>query len=169
LSDGIQALRAPAGFALRRLRSRPLSLAALVVALAGAAALVGSSGLTAALAQERSVRVELGSLPLRYRSIHVRYYTLPLEADFRAPRVETALASFAGLTTPPRRVQVWHSITPNRPDGMRLVIASAPRHDVTLSAGRLPPGRPGRGPTSSAGPRRLIRPRSGAEARARLS
>src|SRR6185437_4259015 len=60
------------------------------------------------------------------------------------PRVETALASFAGLTSPPRRVQVWHSITPNRPDGMRLVIASAPRHDVTLSAGRLPRGCDGR-------------------------
>src|SRR5690348_6482661 len=129
----VHALRAPAGFALRRLRSRPLSLAALVLALAGAGALVGSSGLTAALAQERSVHVELRSLPLRYRSIHVRYYTLPLEADFRAPRVEGALGSFAAVTTPPRRVQVWHSITPNEPDGMRLVTASAPHRDVMIA------------------------------------
>ena len=133
-------LGAPAAFALRRLRSRPLTLAALVAALAGAGALVGATGLTAALAQERSVRVDLGALPARYRSLHVRYYTLPLQADFRAPTVEGALRSFADVTAPPRRVQVWHSIIPNEPDGLRLVIAAEPRADVTVTGGRLPRG-----------------------------
>src|SRR5437867_9245289 len=111
----VDSVRAPISFAARRLRSRLLALAALTAALAGAGALIGSSSLTAALAQERSVRVELGSLPARYRSIHVRYYTLPLEGDFRAAAVGQALEGFATFTTPPRRVQVWHSIEPNNP------------------------------------------------------
>jgi hypothetical protein len=117
-----------------------LALAGLTAALAAAGALIGSSSLTAALAQERSVRVELNSLPARYRSIHVRYYTLPLEGDFRAPAVEQALHDFAASTTPLRRVQVWHSIEPNNPQGTRLVIAGAPRRDVALTKGRLPRG-----------------------------
>jgi hypothetical protein len=140
----VDSIRTPVSFAARRLRSRLLALVGLTAALAGAAALIGSSSLTAALAQEKSVRVELDSLPTRYRSIHVRYYTLPLEGDFRAAAVEQALQGFAASTTQPRRVQVWHSIEPDKPRGTRLVIAAAPRRDVTLTSGRLPRGCRGR-------------------------
>jgi len=140
----VDELRTPVSFAARRLRSRALALAGLTAALAGAGALIGSSSLTAALAQEKSVRVELGSLPTRYRSIHVRYYTLPLEGDFRAPAVEQSLRGFASSTMPPRRIQIWHSIEPARPNGLRLVIAMAPRRDVRVMTGRLPRGCRGR-------------------------
>jgi hypothetical protein len=70
----------------------------------------------------------------------VRYYTLPLQADFRATPVEQTFRSFAGVTTSTRRVQVWHSIDPDNPQGMRLVIAREPRQDVVIERGRLPAG-----------------------------
>src|SRR5919198_2624826 len=107
--------RAPIHLALRRMRTRIFSIVALVGALAGAGALIGWSSLMSALAQEKSVRLQLRSVPPKYRSIHVRYYTLPLQADFRATPVEQTFRSFAGVTTWTRRVRVWHSIEPNDP------------------------------------------------------
>jgi hypothetical protein len=96
------------------------------------------------LAQEKSVRLQLRSEPPKYRSIRVRYYTLPLETDFRATPVEQTFRSFDGVTTPTRRVQVWHSIDPDDPQGMRLVVAGEPRQDVVVDRGRLPEGCQGR-------------------------
>jgi hypothetical protein len=133
-------VRASLHLAFRRLRARPLSVLALVAALAGAGGLIGSSSVTSALSQETSARVQLRSLPPKYRSLHVRYYTLPLEADFRAPRVEATLRSFAGVTTRPHRVQVWHSIQPDDPNGLRLAIVREPHRDVIVDRGRLPRG-----------------------------
>src|SRR5436190_9742842 len=117
--------RAPLHLAFRRMRTDVFSVAALVAALTGAGALIGWSSLTSALAQEKSVHLQLRSVSPKYRSIHVRYYTLPLEADFRATPVAHTLQSFAGVTTSTRRVQVWHSIESN-PRGRRLVIAREP-------------------------------------------
>src|ERR1041385_4963123 len=136
--------RAPVRFAFRRLRSRAFSVVALVGALAGAGVLIGWSSVTSALAQEKSVRLQLRSEPPKYRSIRVRYYTLPLETDFRATPVEQTFRSFAGVTTPTRRVQVWHSIDPDGRQGMRLVVGGEPRHDVVVDRGRLPDGCQGR-------------------------
>jgi hypothetical protein len=135
--------RAPLHLAFRRMWTDVFSVAALVAALTGAGALIGWSSLTSALAQEKSVRLQLRSVSPKYRSIHVRYYTLPLEADFRATPVAHTLQSFAGVTTSTRRVQVWHSIEAN-PQGRRLVIAPEPRQDVVVEQGRLPAGCRGR-------------------------
>ena len=140
----VKALRAPALFAIRRMRTRPVSLAALAAALASAGALIGWSSLEAALSQEKSVRLELRSLPPKYRSFRVLYYTLPLEADFRAVPVQDSFRGFAPVTAPVRRVTVWHSIERNNPLGTRLVVTSEPGNDVVVDSGRLPSGCRGR-------------------------
>jgi hypothetical protein len=134
----LSAARAPLAFGLRRMRVRPFSTAALVATLAAAGALIGWSSLGAALAQEKNVRAQLQSVPPTYRSLRVRYYTLPLEGDFRAGRVEKLFHDFADVTRPPGRVQIWHSLDPNDPNGLRLAVAAHPRTDVELDAGRLP-------------------------------
>jgi hypothetical protein len=136
----LRSVPAPVGFALRRVRVRPLAVAAVAAALAAGSALIGWSSVSGALAQDKSVKFQLRSLPAQYRSVRVRYYTLPLEPDFRAKPVEHALRAFTAVTTRTSRVQVWHSIEPNNPQGTRLVIADDPRRDVVLARGRLPTG-----------------------------
>jgi hypothetical protein len=131
-------IAAPLRFGLRRLRVRPYSTAALVAALAAAGGLIGWSSLGAALAQEKSVRSHLEALPPKYRSIHVRYYTLPLEGDFRAGAVDGAFRQFSSVTGPVARVQIWHSLDPNDPNGKRLAVAGP--GDLRLAQGRPPRG-----------------------------
>src|SRR6266545_5571879 len=133
---------APTLLAVLRLRARPFS--ALALAVAGAGALIGWSSLTAALSQAKSVRLALKETPPKYRSLRVVYYTLPQESDYRARTVADALHAFARVTTPLRRVRVWHSIERNDPLGTRLVVAQAPRADVVVASGRLPRGSRGR-------------------------
>ena len=132
--------RAPFAFALRRMRMRFFSVLALTAALAGAGTLIGWSSLTSALAQEKSVRLQLRSQPQTYRSLDVRYYTLPGESDYRAGRVEATFRSFDDVVPPARRVQVWHSLDPDNPNGIRLVVAREARQDVVVRSGRLPQG-----------------------------
>jgi hypothetical protein len=134
----LSAARAPLAFALRRLRVRPFSTAALIATLAAAGGLIGWSSLGAALAQEKNVRAQLQSTPPTYRSLRVRYYTLPLEGDFRAGKVESVFHGFTDVTAAPARVQIWHSLDPNNPNGLRLAVAARPGTDVDLHSGRLP-------------------------------
>ena len=128
----------PIAFAWRRLRTRPLSTFALVLSLGGAAALIGWSSLTAATAQEDSVRAHLARLPPGERSLEVVYFTVPPEADFRAPTVTDAVRGFGDVTGPIHRIRIWHSIVPNNPLGTRIVLADDPSSDVAAHAGRLP-------------------------------
>jgi hypothetical protein len=131
---------APLFFAYRRLRARPGSFAAIVVALGGAVALIGWSSLTAADAQETNARTRLAELPPRQRSLQVVYFTLPGEADFRASRVVEALAQFRDVSARPRRARISHSVEPDRPRGTRLVVVDDPHADVVVRTGRLPTG-----------------------------
>src|SRR5438128_2796887 len=135
---------APIFFAVRRVRARPLSFATLVLAFAGAGALIGWSSLTAALAQEKAVRIRLETLPPGARSFRVVYFMLPQEADYRAGTVAEALAGLAGVTERTRRIRIWHSIEPGRSLGTRLVVAREAAADVAVRAGRLPAGCRGR-------------------------
>src|ERR1043166_7488332 len=89
---------APTLFAVRRMRARPFSFLTRTLALAGAGALIGWSSASAGLAQERSVRLELGALPPGPRSFRVVYYTLPGEGDYRAAPVTQAFAGFSEVT-----------------------------------------------------------------------
>jgi hypothetical protein len=136
----VKALGAPAAFAWRRLRARPLSVGALVLALAAAGALIGWSSIAAALAQDRNVELRLGELAPGYRAVHVAYNTLPFESDLRGERAELAFRSFADSTGPVGSVRVWHSIETNKPAGIRVVVARDPVHDVVVTRGRLPAG-----------------------------
>jgi len=134
---------APVTFALRRLRARPLSTIALILMLGAACGLIGWSSLGAGLAQEKSVRARLRTLPPQSRSFAVRYFTLPLETDFRSGPVRAAFDGFADVTGPRTRVQIWHSIVPNHPSGLRLAVVSSPAA-IRLESGRLPEGCQGR-------------------------
>ena len=138
--DHPRLLATPVWFAYRRIRTRPLAFAATVLALGGAVALIGWSSLTAADAQERSVRARLGELPPAQRSLQVVYFVVAGEIDYRAATVAAAADAFHDVTAPPRRVQISHSIEPNRPLGLRVAVADDPHAEVTLSAGRLPTG-----------------------------
>jgi FtsX-like permease family protein len=131
---------APLFFAYRRICVRPLSFAAIVAALGGAVALIGWSSLTAAEAQETSVRDRLGRLPPGKRSLGVMYFTLPGEVDFRAERIAGAVGGFRGVTAAPRRVRISHSIERDRPLGTRLVVVDDARAEVLVRTGRLPTG-----------------------------
>jgi hypothetical protein len=131
---------APLFFAYRRIRARPVTFAATVAALGGAVALIGWSSLTAAAAQEDSVRAQLRELPPVQRSFRVLYFTVAGEADYRAGTVADAVAAFRDVTARPRRVRISHSIEPDRPQGTRVVVVDDPRADVVLRAGRLPTG-----------------------------
>src|SRR5437867_4458094 len=129
---------APLAFAARRLRARPLSSLALVIALAAAAGLVGWSSLTAATAQEQSVRDRPKSLPPGQRSLEVVYFDVAAEPDLRAPAIRGAFAAFDDVTKPAHRIQISHSIVPGDPLGMRIVVPDDPRADVAVREGRLP-------------------------------
>ena len=127
-------------FAWRRIRARPLVFAAVVLALGGAVALIGWSSLTAADAEETSVRARLAELSAGARSFAVTYFTVAQEPDFRGTRVADAVRGFRDVTATARRVRISHSIEPDRPLGTRLVVVDDLRADVVLRAGRLPSG-----------------------------
>jgi hypothetical protein len=129
-------MSAPIFLALRRIRARPLSAAGLALAFASAAALIGWSSLIAAQSQEESVRQSLADPATR--PFQVRYYTLPLEQDFRSDEVNRTFADFADVTLPPRRIRVSHSIEADNPLGTRLVTAREPQADLAVRKGRLP-------------------------------
>jgi hypothetical protein len=102
--------------------------------------LIGWSSLTAALSQEDSVRGQLEQRAPGARSLHVLYFTLPLEGDFRAPGIHSTFAEFAAVTGSVRRIQIWHSIEPGNPRGTRLVVANQVDRAVLVRDGRLPQG-----------------------------
>ncbi|HEY3184081.1 MAG TPA: hypothetical protein VGJ77_14665 [Gaiellaceae bacterium] len=131
-------LAPPVGFALRRLRARPLQVVGLVLALAAAAGLVGWSSVEAALAQETSVRLRLAERPPGARSFRVVAFTQPGAPDRRA-EIERAFAGLRDVTAPARSVRVWHSIDPNDAAGTRLVTVRE-RDDLVLESGRRPHG-----------------------------
>jgi hypothetical protein len=125
-------------FALRRVRARPLSSLALVLALAAAGALLGWSSLTAATSQEQSVRVRMNALTPGDRSFQVVYFTVPPESDVRAQTVRDVAASFADVAMPAHRIRISHSIEPGDPRGTRIVLPDDLESDVVVDRGRLP-------------------------------
>ena len=128
---------APIPFAFRRVRERPLALLATTVAFAGATGLIAWSSLAGGLAQERSVRLRLGELPPAERAIRVFAYTEPLETDTHMRTVASALAKFTDVSDKPRRVTIWHPISPPDERGVRLVVPANAVDDVDVTAGRL--------------------------------
>lgn len=131
---------APFWFALRRMRERPLPVAVLAFALAGAAALLGWSSIAGALAHEENVRLRLGELRPEDRSVQVVYHLLPRETDRRARVVTDFFRGIEDVTTGVRRVRLWHSVGPE----IRIVVPERPSEDVSITRGRLPRGCRGR-------------------------
>jgi hypothetical protein len=130
-------LATPVRFALKRMRERRLPLVIIVIALAGAAGLIGWGGLAASLAQESNVRQTLRELPPPARALRVVHYTSPQAKDANAVVVANELRAFGDVTTRTRHVQVWHSIAPEDARGIRIVFA---RGQVFAEQGRLPRG-----------------------------
>ena len=138
LNRDLRVVLAPTGFALRRMRERPLSVATLFLAAAGAAALVGWSSVAAALAQEQNARSHLRDTPDAERALRIVYFTQPLTPDADAAPVAAAIHSFRDVTTADRLVRIWHPVAPTDETGTRVVVARDPRADVDVTAGRLP-------------------------------
>ena len=127
---------APFWFALRRMRERPLPVAVLAFALAGAATLLGWSSIAGALAHEENVRLRLGELRPEDRSVQVVYHLLPREKDTRARVVADFFRGIEDVTTGARRVRLWHSVGPE----IRIVVTARRSEDVAITRGRLPRG-----------------------------
>ena len=127
-------LAAPVLFALRRMRAQPLSVGAVAVAVAAAAALIGWSGVAATLAHEENVRLRLGEVSPGDRSLQIAYYVPPSQPDTRAATAATFFREFAPVTTPVRRVRIWHTVAP----GVSLYMPAKPAEDVIVTKGRLP-------------------------------
>jgi hypothetical protein len=131
----------PVLLAFRRMRARPLVVAAIGLALAGAGALVGWSSLRAEVAQERSARVRLAEVPPERRALRVVYHLVPDQADLASGKVEAFFRRFAPVTEASRRVQVFSPIAPGDERGVRLIAVSTPK---LVERGRLPQGCDGR-------------------------
>jgi hypothetical protein len=131
----------PVLLAFRRVRARPLVVAAVALALAGAGTLIGWSSLRAQVAQERSVRVRLAEVAPERRALHVVYHLVPDQADLASAKVGAFFRRFAPITAAVERVRVFSPIAPGDERGVRLVVASAPK---LVEAGRLPRGCAGR-------------------------
>jgi hypothetical protein len=123
----------PVRFALRRVGARPLSLAGLALALAGAAALIGWSSISAALAHEENVRLRLQEAALQDRSFHVAYTIEALGSDWAADPVAASLDRLGPVIGPAAHVRIWHSRGATS-GGVRFVAAE----DIVVSAGRAP-------------------------------
>src|SRR5438874_1934126 len=130
--NAVGVVLAPIVFALRRMRERPLSVATLFLAAAGAAALIGWSSVAATLAQEQNVRSHLRDAPDADRALRVVYFTQPLEADGDAATVAAAIRSFRDVTTADRLVRIWHPVEPTDERGTRVVLAREPEADVAV-------------------------------------
>jgi hypothetical protein len=118
------------------MRARPLSLATMTLAIAGAAALIGWSSLIAALAQERNVRVRLAELPPSERSLQVVYQRFAASDDRVGPVVAGVYDDVADVTEPARRVRIWRPIAPADERGVRIVVARDVAADGTVAAER---------------------------------
>ncbi|MDQ3867275.1 MAG: hypothetical protein M3304_10725 [Actinomycetota bacterium] len=125
----------PLFFALRRVKTRLISVSAVALALAAAADLVGWSSVAGALSQEENVRVRLSQARSDERSVAVVYHVPVGERDLRRGDVDAVFEDLADVTEPARRVSMLHSVGPA---GIRLVAVGDPERDVELTRGRLP-------------------------------
>ncbi len=125
-------------FALRRLRHQPLQLTLLVVALAAAGAIVGTSSIVGALALESSVHDQIAAASPAQRALEVEYRLTPGGGIGTSRASSRLLARFRAVTTAPAAVQVWDPVAPADERGTHLVVA--PAGAVRLSSGRLPRG-----------------------------
>ena len=126
---------APVLFALRRIRERPLAIAVLTVALAGAGALIGWSSVAAALAHEENVRLRLNEMRPDERSVQAVYHLGAGEADRLSPDVTRFFEGIADVTDDAHRVELWHSLG----DEIRFAVPDD-LADVAVASGRLPAG-----------------------------
>ena len=131
---------APVAYAVRRMRDRPLAVAIVTLALAGAAGLLGWSSAAGALSHEESVRLRLRELRPDERSLQVVYHLAIGERDDRGPAVRSFFEDIEDVAIGARRVEVWHSVGPE----VQLVVPEALRRDAAVSRGRLPRGCDGR-------------------------
>jgi hypothetical protein len=125
---------------MRRLRSRPLGAAATLIALVAAAGMVGLSSLSAAVAQDRSLRLRLEGLPAQERALRIVYYTVVASPDVHARQVAAAAAGFSDLSEGVHQVTVWHPVAPADEAGTSFVVPSSVAADATVLRGRLPRG-----------------------------
>src|SRR5829696_5165797 len=134
------------GFVLRRLRRRTLQVALLAVALAAAAALVGSAGLIAALSSEHNIRHRLGSLPVGETEVLVqaRVEAPSLKSPVRAPELEAlgrrTVDVFSEVVAARRQARFWDPILPADENGIRFIEVQDLADSVALVSGRLPRG-----------------------------
>ncbi|HEV3407219.1 MAG TPA: hypothetical protein VG079_00905 [Gaiellaceae bacterium] len=136
----LRAFVTPVGLALRRMRARPLTLATMTLAIAGAAGLIGWSSLTAVLAQEENVGVRLGELPPAERSLEIVYQRFPPGED-RVRGIAAAIhADVASVTEPSRHVEIWRPIAPSDERGVRVVATADLEGHATVAAKRRPRG-----------------------------
>jgi hypothetical protein len=130
-------LHAPVRFAFRRMRERRVSFAALTLALAGAAALMAWSSVTAALSQEENVRLRLREVAPDARSLEAVYHLLPYQpAAEPIARLDAFVGEFDEVTEPAHRLRVWQPVE----GGVHLVASRAPTSDTVVEVGRLPMG-----------------------------
>lgn len=126
-------MRFVAAFALRRLRSRPLAVGTMALAIAGAVSLLGGSSIAAELANDANVRLRLQEVPFEARSVQIVYHLGPVQTDTHRQSVDRFFADIRRFTESARRVHVWHSLG----NDIRLVVPAS-RHEVALTNGRLP-------------------------------
>ena len=119
------------------MRERPLSVAVVTLALAGAAALIGWSSVAAALSHEENVRLRFVELSPTDRTVQVVYSNAPREQDANAISVREVFGDLAGVVTPPRHVRLWHAKGATL-SGLRLATAEDAAATVLATTGRLP-------------------------------
>jgi hypothetical protein len=132
-------LGGPVRFAFRRMRERPLSVAVVALALAGAAALMGWSSLAAALSHEENVRLRFEELAPIDRTVQVVYSNLPRQEDASAISVDEVFSDLEAVVEPPRRLRIWHAQGATI-SGLRLAATDDPATTVLATSGRLPSG-----------------------------
>jgi hypothetical protein len=134
-----QVFAAPARVACVRARRRPLQSLALLLSIGAAGGVIGVSGLLAALAAERHVKVELAGLSSARRSFEVEYQAV---GDRQVKRLDAATAgSFRAVSKGFARPTYVHALGPIHPPderGFRLVEADPLASSVVVLSGRLP-------------------------------
>jgi hypothetical protein len=135
----LQVFAAPAHVAWARVRRRPLQSLALLLSIATAGAVIGVSGLLAALAAERHTKLELARLPITERTFNVEYQAVGARQLERLD--STTARSFRAVSKSFAQPTYVHALGPIHPAderGFRLVEADPFASSVVLFSGRLP-------------------------------
>ncbi len=126
----------PVLVALRRLRARPGSFAAVLLAAAAAGGLVGWSSVEAALSQQRHVERRLAEVPPGRRALRTVSYLVATMPDLSSGPARRTLGSFRDVTLAPQSVRVFSPVAARSGAGVRLVVPDAERRELDVAAGR---------------------------------